>query len=109
MCAEHFYSKITFFFFLSCMCFNLEDVGEWSFWIYSEYPKQRRSKIKKKKGLGKSVFELDLIPEFTLHPQRQSINHPLPPSLQNTLLLISLFFLRAQTKKASYQYQGGPL
>ena len=91
MCAEHFYSKITFF-FLSCMYFNLEDVGEWSSWIYSEYPKQRRSKSRKNKRLGKSVCELDLIPEFTWHPQRQSINHPLPPSLQNTLLLISPLF-----------------
>ena len=46
------------------MYFNLEDIGEWSSWIYSEYPKQRRRESRKKKKLGKSVCELDLIPEL---------------------------------------------
>ena len=81
------------------MYFNLEDIGEWSSWIYSEYPKQRRRESRKKKKLGKSVCELDLIPELIWHPQHQSINRPLPPSLQNPLPFIAPLFVEGTGKE----------
>lgn len=47
------------------MYFNLEDVWEWSSWVYSAYQKKEQDKGREKERERAGKCELDLIPEFT--------------------------------------------